>query len=47
MVKYVLVIFCLYGFLGYAQDETESSIISALVVNAQTDEPMESVHVVN
>ncbi len=47
MVKYVLVIFCFYGFLGYAQDETESSIISALVVNAQTDEPMESVHVVN
>jgi hypothetical protein len=47
MVKYVLVIFCLYGFLGYAQNETESSIISALVVNAQTDEPMESVHVVN
>ncbi|AZQ57916.1 carboxypeptidase-like regulatory domain-containing protein [Maribacter sp. MJ134] len=47
MVKYVLVIFCLYGFLGYAQDEPESSIISALVVNAQTDEPMESVHVVN
>ncbi|SRR6056297_358640 len=32
---------------GFAQDDIENSSISAIVVNAQTDVRMESVHVVN
>lgn len=47
MSKYILVIFCLFTFWGHSQNEPETSIISAVVVNAQTDTPMESVHVVN
>jgi len=47
MGKYLLIILCLFGFLGHTQSEPETLIINALVVNAQTDEPMESVHVVN
>jgi len=47
MVKYVLLTLCLFSFWAYGQNEPETNTISALVVNAQTDKPMESVHVVN
>ncbi|NJB71996.1 hypothetical protein GGR42_002487 [Saonia flava] len=45
MKKIILVCFCLISCLGIAQ-EGEGEI-KAIVVNAQTDTPMESVHVVN
>lgn len=43
-------VFLLMAFWGFSQDETtteQSGTFSALVVNAQTGFPMESVHVVN
>lgn len=47
MNKFFIGVFCLIGCLGLAQETSEDSTINAIVVNAQTDAPMESVHVVN
>lgn len=47
MSKFFIGVFCLIGCLGLAQETSEDSTINAIVVNAQTDAPMESVHVVN
>ncbi|MFS4468095.1 carboxypeptidase-like regulatory domain-containing protein [Maribacter sp. 2210JD10-5] len=47
MRKILLCIFCFIGFIGFSQEEPESLDLSAVVVNAQTERPMESVHVVN
>jgi hypothetical protein len=47
MDKFFIGICCLLGCLGFAQETSEDSTINAIVVNAQTDVPMESVHVVN
>lgn len=47
MGKYLAFFFCLISFWTFSQENPENSIISAVVVNAQTDVRMESVHVVN
>ncbi|MGB5554354.1 MAG: carboxypeptidase-like regulatory domain-containing protein [Flavobacteriaceae bacterium] len=49
MKAYLITFLSLLGVLGYAQEENESADrkISATIINAQTDEPMESVHVLN
>lgn len=44
---FFLGLFCFFSFLGIAQEDVETSIVKAIVKNAQTDAPMESVHVVN
>ena len=44
---FFLGIFCFLSLLGRAQEDAETSTVKAIVKNAQTDEPMESVHVVN
>ena len=49
MKKYLLPLLLFIGFLGFSQIETNSSNkdFNAIVINAQSDTPMESVHVVN
>ena len=44
---FIIGVFCLFSLLGWAQDDSELETIKAVVKNAQTDAPMESVHVVN
>ncbi len=48
MIKYITLALFFIGFLGFSQDnEVEALPFSAIVVNAQTDRPLESVHVIN
>lgn len=47
MGKFFIGFCCLIGFYGFSQETNENTSISAIVVNAQSDEPLESVHVVN
>ena len=48
MVKYFTLLFFALGFLGISQEtQEETQIFSAIVVNAQSDRPLESVHIVN
>ncbi len=47
MTKHFFIICLLFSSILTAQEERENNIISAVVVNAQTDDVMESVHVVN
>ncbi len=48
MVKYFTLLIFLLGFLGISQEtQEETQIFSAIVVNAQSDRPLESVHIVN
>ena len=48
MVKYFTLLIFLLGFLGISQEtQEETEIFSAIVVNAQSDRPLESVHIVN
>ncbi len=48
MIKYIAVTFLLIGIMGFAQEtEPEAQTFNAIIVNAQTDKPLESVHVVN
>ncbi len=50
MKIYIVLCFALVGFIGFSQENEESDKnekINAIVINAQTDFPMESVHVVN
>ena len=50
MRKELLIIFCFVCSAAYSQEETKivaKTEISAIVINAQTDAPMESVHIVN
>lgn len=49
MKKYILLLFIGMGVLGFSQDEpnTNNKEFNAIVINAQSDTPMESVHVVN
>jgi len=48
MVKYFTLLIFLLGFLGISQEtKEETQILNAIVVNAQSDRPLESVHIVN
>ena len=48
MIKYITLVFLLIGFMGFSQEvEVETQPFNAIVVNAQTDRPLESVHVIN
>ena len=50
MKKTLVLIFILFTTFGFSQDEEEEIVdgeLKALVINAQSDEVMESVHVVN
>ncbi|MGB5665499.1 MAG: carboxypeptidase-like regulatory domain-containing protein [Maribacter sp.] len=48
MEKYFILLFLFCSFLGFSQEtEQETQTINAVVVNAQTDSPLESVHIVN
>lgn len=50
MNKYLLAIFALSAYFGISQENAaniEEATLKATVINAQTDNPMESVHVVN
>jgi len=50
MKKYILPIFVFLFFIGFSQEEENNDIekeIKAIIVNALTDTPLESVHVVN
>ncbi len=47
MGKYLAFFFCFICMWSFSQDDPENSSMSAIVVNAQTDVRMESVHVVN
>jgi len=48
MVKYFTLLIFLLGFLAFSQEtQEETQIFSAIVVNAQSDRPLESVHIVN
>lgn len=47
MGKRLFLLLLLINTLGFSQDSEEDGILRAVVVNAQTDTPMESVHVVN
>ncbi|MEL6917370.1 MAG: carboxypeptidase-like regulatory domain-containing protein [Bacteroidota bacterium] len=51
MRKYILLCFALINFIGFSQEDEEKPPkereVKAVVVNAQTEFPMESVHVVN
>ncbi len=48
MTKQFTLLFFLFGLIIYGQDKkTEDDEIKALVINAQTDDPLESVHIVN
>ncbi|UWX53669.1 carboxypeptidase-like regulatory domain-containing protein [Maribacter litopenaei] len=40
-------LFCLFSLIGLAQEDAETNKVKAIVKNARTNEPMESVHVVN
>ncbi len=46
MRRIILLCFCFISFVGFSQ-ENEGSKIKAIVVNAQTNFPMVSVHIVN
>lgn len=46
MKKILLLLFLLSVVMGYSQD-TESDVLKATVVNAQTDVPMGNVHIIN
>ena len=47
MIKRITLAFLLIGFMGLSQEnEAEGQPFSAIVVNAQTDRPLESVHVI-
>lgn len=48
MGKILILFVLLFGFLGISQEnESESQNFSAIVINAQTQRPLESVHIVN
>ncbi|MBD0849077.1 carboxypeptidase-like regulatory domain-containing protein [Maribacter arenosus] len=48
MIKYITLALLFVGFMGFSQDnDAEAQPFSAIVVNAQTDRPLESVHVIN
>jgi len=47
MGKFLAFFFCFISIASFAQDNPKNSSISAIVVNAQTEVTMESVHVVN
>ncbi|MBT8302631.1 MAG: carboxypeptidase-like regulatory domain-containing protein [Maribacter sp.] len=48
MVKYFTLLIFLFGLYGMSQEtQEETQIFSAVVVNAQSDRPLESVHIVN
>ena len=48
MIKYFALLIFFLGFLGIAQEtQEETQIFNAIVVNAQSDRPLESVHIVN
>ena len=48
MEKYFILLFLFCNILGFSQEtEQETQTINAVVVNAQTDSPLESVHIVN
>lgn len=50
MRKYLLILLCSVSFFGFAQTEEENQEVrelTATVINAQSDFPLESVHVVN
>ena len=48
MVKHFTLLIFFLGFLGISQEtQEETQIFSAIVVNAQSDRPLESVHIVN
>lgn len=50
MIKQLTLVFLFLALTVYGQDksdEVEDDEIKALVINAQTDDPMESVHIVN
>jgi hypothetical protein len=48
MIKNITLALLLIGFMGFSQDnDVEAQPFSAIVVNAQTDRPLESVHVIN
>lgn len=50
MKKYLLVFFSILSGIGYSQENENNSgtkALKATIINAQTNNPMESVHVVN
>ena len=48
MIKYFTLLIFFLGFLGISQEtQEETQIFSAIVINAQSDRPLESVHIVN
>ena len=47
MKHYLVFIFILSGLLGFTQEPVQPESLKAIIINAQTDEPLESVHVVN
>ncbi len=49
MKNYILLFFIGLSFIGFSQEEseTDNQVYKATVLNAQSDTPMESVHVVN
>ena len=50
MTKFLHCVFLLISFMAFSQDPVdgvETKEVSAMVINAQTDEPLESVHVIN
>ncbi len=48
MIKYFALLIFFLGFLGIAQEtQEETQIFTAIVVNAQSERPLESVHIVN
>jgi hypothetical protein len=47
MKKNLLLLFILFSFLGFSQENDINREFKAVIVNAQTDDAMESVHVVN
>ncbi|MGB5371712.1 MAG: carboxypeptidase-like regulatory domain-containing protein [Flavobacteriaceae bacterium] len=50
MTKYLHCVFLLISYMSFSQDPVdgvETKEVTATVINAQTDEPLESVHVIN
>ncbi len=50
MTKYINCIFLLISLVAFSQDpevKVETREVTATVINAQTDEPLESVHIIN
>ncbi len=47
MGKFLAFFFCIISIVGFAQDNPANRSITAIVINAQTEVTMESVHVVN